>query len=184
MKKLTLLTLTIILLLSSHQVFAVNDKATEKAFNNPSVEKKNDHSSKNEEENEIDDDNIISITPTISTAPTASPEWKNHGEYVRSVAKDHENGKEVSEAARSDIGKKKYKPSVTPSVSPSISPVVSPSITVSPTPTDDPNATPSPTLTITPSPSPEPQSAIQLSMQDVVKKLEEILKSLKDLFNI
>lgn len=35
--------------------------------------------------------------------------WKNHGEYVSSVAKLHEGGKTVSEAARSDIGKKEDK---------------------------------------------------------------------------
>jgi hypothetical protein len=65
--------------------------------------------------------------------------WKNHGEYVSCVAKQHVDGKEVSDAAKSDIGKKSDEdhddenddddtvPSVTPSVS--VSPTITPPLT-------------------------------------------------------
>src|SRR3989344_3933414 len=33
-------------------------------------------------------------------------EWKNHGEFVSCVAHEHRGGDDVSEAARSDVGKK------------------------------------------------------------------------------
>lgn len=59
-------------------------------------------------------------------------EWKNHGEYVSCVARLHLDGDEVSEAARSEIGKKAddhdndgdddISPTITPSVSPTITP--------------------------------------------------------------
>lgn len=56
--------------------------------------------------------------------------WKNHGEYVSCVAKLHLGGQSVSEAARSDIGRKN-KPA-TSSASPTASGSASPSISPSP----------------------------------------------------
>lgn len=102
----------------------------------------------------------IDVSPSPSSAPSSTPtpkvedkdekdkkdvkgaktteecdsesEWKNHGEYVSCVAKKHLGGKEVSEAARSEIGKKSddhgndgdddILPTITPSVSPTITP--------------------------------------------------------------
>lgn len=56
-----------------------------------------------EEENEDDE-----VTGTPSVSPTCDPEgeYKNHGQYVSCVAHEKRGGKETSEAARSDIGKK------------------------------------------------------------------------------
>ncbi len=53
--------------------------------------------------------------------PTCRPEveYRNHGEYVSCVAREHRGGKEVSEAARSEIGKKHPFPTAT------ISPITS-----------------------------------------------------------
>ena len=61
----------------------------------------------------------------------ADGSWKNHGAYVSCVAHQHFGGKAVSEAARSEIGKKSHggKPSVTPSVSPTETPTVTPPLT-------------------------------------------------------
>ncbi len=54
--------------------------------------------------------------------------WKNHGEYVSCVAKFKLGGVVVSEAAKSDIGKKdaSASPSASPTASPSASPSASP----------------------------------------------------------
>lgn len=58
--------------------------------------------------------------------------WKNHGEYVSCVAKSGAGGQAVSEAARSDIGKKSGTPSA--SLSPEASSSATPSAIVSPIP--------------------------------------------------
>lgn len=53
-------------------------------------------------------------------------DYKNHGKYVSCVAHQHRGGKEVSEAARSDIGKEHNgKPTGTVTPLPVISPVTS-----------------------------------------------------------
>lgn len=54
-------------------------------------------------------------------------DYRNHGDYVSCVAKEHRGGKAVSEAARSDIGKKHFgeKPTGTVAPSPISSPVTS-----------------------------------------------------------
>ena len=55
--------------------------------------------------------------PTIPCDPNA--QWKNHGEYVSCVAKLHLGGQAVSEAARSNVGKKSFlEPTGTPTVTP------------------------------------------------------------------
>lgn len=60
--------------------------------------------------------------------------WKNHGEYVSCVAKSGAGGQAVSEAARSDIGKKSATPSASLSPSPDASGSAFPSAIVSPIP--------------------------------------------------
>lgn len=174
MKKLTFLLLTILIVASAHQAHAVSDKANDKSSNNPSAEKRNENSIKIETpEEEVEDaDDDISVTPSETEA------WKNHGQYVKSVAQTHPGGKIVSEAARSSIGKKKQ-PSVTPSVSPSIFP--SPTVT----PTENPTATPSVTITITPSPT-EAVTNEQLSAQikSLLDEIKELLKSLRHAFKV
>jgi hypothetical protein len=82
-----------------------------------------------------------SASPTLtpSSTPSTAPcdpdgDWKNHGQFVSCVAKEHEGGDEVSEAARSDVGKKHHHPSSTPSPMPSVSPSASASAEPSATP--------------------------------------------------
>lgn len=68
----------------------------------------------------------VRVTQQETCDPSA--EWKNHGSYVSCVAKTHPGGQVVSEAARSDVGKK-HQPSVTPSVSPTETLTPTPPIT-------------------------------------------------------
>jgi hypothetical protein len=108
-------------------------------------EKENEVEVEAENEGEIDD-NAITSTPTTQeikkdvkgisvTADDcdSSAEWKNHGAYVSCVAKLHLGGKTVSQAARSDIGKKQHGE---PSITPSVSPTATPTATITPTPTE------------------------------------------------
>lgn len=83
---------------------------------------------------------IQDLEPSVSPSPTVAPEgddegsqdstsdtqtcdpnanWKNHGAYVSCVAHLHLGGKTVSEAARSDIGKKHIIEDVSPTATPS-----------------------------------------------------------------
>lgn len=124
-----------------------------------SAQVRQDHNS--QEEQQSKNDNTISpIEPSISPSPTVSPDqdseshvgspvsqedsseetcdsnaqWKNHGAYVSCVAHTHPGGQVVSDAARSDIGKKhNTAPSVTPSPTntPTPSPITSPLSTAS-----------------------------------------------------
>ena len=74
-----------------------------------------------------------SVTPTVTEVDEndggcdPNAHWKNHGAYVSCVAHLHPGGKVVSEAARSEIGKKhgEFEPSPTASPSPTIPPVTS-----------------------------------------------------------
>lgn len=78
----------------------------------------------------VDPETTPSTTPTIVCDP--NQEWENHGKYVSCVALTHPRGKEVSEAARSDIGKKHLDEDE------EISPTATPSPTISITPTETP----------------------------------------------
>ncbi len=76
------------------------------------------------------------VSPSVSPAAVGIPcdpsaHWKNHGEYVSCVAHLHQGGKIVSEAAKSDVGKKDIDESPTPSASPS--PTVTPITSANPT---------------------------------------------------
>lgn len=104
-------------------------------------------------------------------------EYKNHGKYVSCVAKTHPGGKIVSEAAKSDIGKKNVSddditpsPSVSPSVSPTASPSVSP--TIEPSPSASPTAETSET---------EDNSALSEQIKGLIATLKELIQSLKNL---
>jgi len=60
--------------------------------------------------------NTQALTPSVTVVvcdPTLN--WKNHGAYVSCVAHMHAGGSSVSEAAKSDIGKKHDKNDITPS---------------------------------------------------------------------
>jgi len=122
-----------------------------------SKEVKNENSNRadSEEENNVDSNNTEDENISITPSPTETEddleeeesegdvqgvqasvqdeecdpnaEWKNHGQYVSCVAHLHLGGEVVSEAARSDIGKKnKIEPSVSPSPTASPSPSISP----------------------------------------------------------
>src|SRR3990167_2923160 len=80
---------------------------------------------------------VLTATPVIAAQNNNSQSecdpnanWKNHGQYVSCVAHEHPGGAAVSEAARSNVGKKNAVES--PAVSPS--PGVSPSPPTNPIP--------------------------------------------------
>lgn len=67
---------------------------------------------------------VFAHKPEVPQSCNPDANWKNHGEYVSCVAKLHQGGKNVSEAAKSDIGKKdkddeENEVEVSPSPSPS-----------------------------------------------------------------
>ena len=185
-KGIIFLTITIIVMTAAAQVSASNDHANKKSTNNPSTEKRNEHSI-NENENEVNDEDVVaSITPSgaqISVIPVVEDsnnededkcddDVKNHGQYVSCVAKTHPGGKEVSIAARSDIGKKNHKtPTVT--TSPGVSPSVTPSLSI--TPTDNPTATPS----VTVSPTPTESISQNQQIESLINELKGLLKALR-----
>jgi len=76
-----------------------------------------------------DEDESLTPTGTASAGVQCDPDanWKNHGAFVSCVAHLHGGGEEISEAARSDTGKKHIDETPTPSASPSptISPITS-----------------------------------------------------------
>ena len=110
-------------------------------------------------------------------------EWENHGSYVSCVARLHEGGSVVSEAAKSDIGKKHHdEDEDEDDNSPSPTPITSPSPVVSPSPTVEPSAQPSVSPTPSPTPTSEPviQENINL-LQELITKLGEIIGNLQNL---
>jgi hypothetical protein len=142
MKKPILITAIAILLIAT-PAFAKNDNPKSNA-----VEHANNGKSQNAEHasttliigDEISPTTTPTETPTITptitptTTPSVSPSptktdcdpnavWKNHGAYVSCVAHLHEGGHKVSEAARSDVGKKN--PTLEPSPSATPSPITS-----------------------------------------------------------
>lgn len=133
---------------------------------------------KRAEQNEI-------ISPSASPLATCDPDdsWKNHGAYVSCVAKLHLGGKEIPEAARSEIGKKSESEDsedkndddddATPSASPTSSPSASPSATpsVSPTPIGIGDTNPNSTLV----------QGTKIEISALIQILENIIKSLKHL---
>lgn len=136
MKHTTVLTLALLLTIAATPAFAAPN---ENKSNNGKANGQN-----KEEQAEKKAVQALEVTiapsevPAVSAAPSqaVSPTWKNHGEYVSSVAKTHPGGKVVSQAARSDIGKKQKAPtpsvSVAPSIVPSVEPSVEPTQTVTP----------------------------------------------------
>lgn len=176
MKKLAFLTLSIIILFSAQQVSAVSEKANGKATDNPSSEKRNENSIKQES---VDDETDLEVEEP-EDENEGEDEWKNHGQYVSSVAKTHPGGSAVSEAAKSDIGKKDHDEDEGEEEEPSITP----SGTITPSPTDDPDATPSPTLTETPTPTPDEDNSSSEQMNALIQVLENIINTLKGIFNI
>jgi len=96
------------------------------------------------DENELEDEN--ESTPTATPTPKVkskqvqgksvqaqecdpNADWKNHGAYVSCVAHQHLGGQAVSQAAKSDIGKKKLTPTVNPTATPTATLTPTPPIT-------------------------------------------------------
>lgn len=118
-------------------------------------------------------------------------DWKNHGAYVSCVAKQKPGGQVVSDAAKSDIGKKNNQgPTITTTPTPSIEPTGTTTPTPTPTeeltPTPTVEATPTPTGETTPTPTPEvietgSQTENNALIRDLIQTLKELIKSIKDL---
>ena len=109
---------------------------------NPGSEKKEEQAAKKEDRAQASSSPSAKKLNSASTrSATDSAQqcdhnypWKNHGEYVSCVAKSGAGGQAVSEAARSDIGKKSGTPSASLSPSPDASGSATPSASVSPSP--------------------------------------------------
>jgi len=143
-----------------------------------------------------EDEHIIStITPTV-TIPVSNSlnTWKNHGQYVSSIARSDDDNRNVSEAAKADIGKKNddkdddeneneddeiiIKPVATKTPTPTPTPTSNPTVTPTPVPTVVPDSTPTPTVTVTP--------ASTLSNRHVnilLSDLDKFFARLEELFN-
>jgi hypothetical protein len=190
MKKLTFATLSFIILFAAQQVAASNDHANFHSQNNPGTTV---HEEK-EKGNDSTTNETITASVTITTSPTTtSDDFKNHGQYVSSIAQTHPGGNVVSSAARSDIGKKNAdaddndgsgSPTVTPSVSPSISPSVSPTTTPTETPSVTPTETPTATPSVTLTPSPTETQTLETKLSEFLQELQDIISSFKDSLHI
>lgn len=192
MKKLTFATLSFIILFAAQQVAATNDHANEHANNNPGTSI--------HEANENEHVNTTNSSPIVTTSPSIDndqDDFKNHGDYVSSIAHEHEGGSVVSVAAKSDIGKHHDEnndgdeddgvliPSVSPTDTPSVTPTDTPSVTPSEsvTPTESPSVTPTdsitptdtPTETVTPTPT-EAQT-LGAGLKDFLDKLKELISN-------
>ncbi len=113
-------------------------------------------------------------------------QWKNHGAYVSCVAKQKPGGQVVSEAAKSDVGKKNADttPIVTPDVTETPTPTPEPNGEVTPTPTEE--ITPTPTVEETPTPTPgeelvEIETENNALIRGLIQSLQDLIKSLIDL---
>ena len=205
MKKTVFATIAVLVLVTASQVSASNEKANEHSNNSNGSANQDLHVSEQSdkgivkkevaEENKKSQDANVEMRIHIKSIDGEDPEEcsedvKNHGEYVSCVAKLHLGGKTVSEAAKSQIGKKHKDvdddndenddnvPSITPT--PSISLTPTPSISLTPTPTDVPTATPS--VTITPSPTDVPDN--NANQAALVAQIKELIKTLKDLIKV
>lgn len=154
---------TSILLLVATPAFAAKDNnngKNEEKSQGPKVEQANNSNNGNngKKSEVLGDQASVTLDVTPTNDPTVTPtgtdtqtrvqvvqdeacdpnaQWKNHGQYVSCVAKLHLGGQVTSQAARSDVGKKKA------AVTPSVTPTSTPSAT--PTPSDD--LTPTPPIT-------------------------------------
>lgn len=173
------LVITIItLLLAASPTFAKDNN------NNGNGNNGNGQGKKVEVTAEVDAD--ASASPSPSASASAKPkgksknlqtecnpslEWKNHGAYVSCVAKLKMGGQAVSEAARSDVGKKNKNPNASASASPSVSP--SPSATASASPSASPEASASAALSF---------NAMGDQIMDWVSQIEDLIGKIKGFF--
>lgn len=133
------------------------------------------------QEKKVTNEKVSKLEVEVSENPVVNPsiEYRNHGDYVSSVAKTHPGGKVVSEAAKSSIGKKQAN---------DITPSAIPSATINPS--SEPSVVPS--LSIEPSISGSPSGAaeeavenkailesIQSDVKSILKLLHDLVSSLK-----
>lgn len=134
---------------------------------------------------------VLVVTPVIAfngnggnvnevCDPNAS--WKNHGQYVSCIAHQHPGGQVVSQAAKSDVGKKGAGVSPSPSASPSPSPEASPSPSPEISPSPSPEVSPSPSPEASPSPSPEAEGA-SVGSNDVIAQIIALLQGIVERLN-
>lgn len=111
------------------------------------------------------------------TTTGCNPEdnWKNHGAYVSCMAKVHFGGQKTSEAAKSDIGKKKDEDSSDDdeeqAPTPSASPISSPTPSTSPSASASASASPAAGIT----------ESVNIELKALVEVLSNILQSLQKL---
>lgn len=134
----------------------------------------NGNTNSNREKNGVGKGNAPVSSSSPNSSPTCAPEtqWKNHGDYVSCVARLHIGGEKVSEAARSDIGKKQGSASASLTPSPSSSSSASPSLT--PNPSASESASISAILT---------NSELAQQLSAVRELIRDFFKNLKHLFN-
>lgn len=111
------------------------------------------------------------VFPSIACDPDF--EWKNHGQFVSCVARVHEGGDDVSEAARSRVGRVKRDVSPTISVTPTI--ILSPTITGVPTVSPALSLTPLPTVSATDSSQSNPVIGPFINIQLFFQKIKDLI---------
>lgn len=114
---------------------------------------------------------VFAHKPEVPQSCNPDANWKNHGEYVSCVAKLHQGGKNVSEAAKSDIGKKD-KDDEEDEVEASPSPSPSASSSASPSPTGIGTTSPVSQITI---------EGTKIEIKALIAILQKIIESLKHL---
>lgn len=172
MPKLFIIVLFVSLLGFTTMTFAQSDKSDLSENSSKKSENQQENKSqnqKNETEDELEDE-IEKVNKASkkegSPSATCAPEgvWKNHGDYVSCVAKLKEGGQTVSEAAKSDIGKKNATSSASPSASGS----------AEPSPTSEPSPTASASGSLTESVQQE-IATIFLTISSLLQRLQELL---------
>jgi hypothetical protein len=113
------------------------------------------------------------LRPSATCAPEG--QWKNHGDYVKCVAQLHQGGQAVSEAARSDIGKKQ----ATTSASFAPSPSASASASMSPSPVSTDSASPLPSFS--PTPEATESGTVTAQVQKIFGGIRGFFKKLQSL---
>lgn len=177
-----ILTLLLLVTISSAVTYAKSDKAA----NNPQSNKSNNSSNNglgqsldrgNNSKKDLKNEgtSLDLKTSQASASATCAPEaqWKNHGDYVSCVARLRQGGQTVSEAARSDIGKKQKSSTPSGSLKPSPSASSSASPSLSPTPSASGSASLLNALS---------NNEISLQIGAIGELFRDFLKNLKNLF--
>lgn len=159
-------------------IFAQSEKSNGNSQNKEEKVKQNQGASNNTNSNSNSSNsgpgnsakNLKSASSSGSLEENCDPslEWKNHGAYVSCVAKLKQGGQAVSEAAKSNIGKKNQ--TGTPSASP----------LVSPTPDASSSATPS--ASVLPSPEATSSGLLTPAITQSIQTIQAGLTNLKDQF--